>query len=110
MLDKFRDYHPYGCTLWDVWIMTAKGFCCLLTMGELTEHMLHPSREVEKVYLARVSNQVTPEEAKRLERGVMVDGRYTSQAKARILDVKPMYTEMMITIHEGRNRQCAQNG
>lgn len=36
--------------------------------------MLHPSREVEKVYLARVSNQVTAEEARRLENGVIVDG------------------------------------
>jgi len=104
VLDKFRDYpvrlYPVGRLDYD-----SEGLLLLTNDGELTEHMLHPSREVEKVYLARVSNQVTPDEAKRLERGVVVDGRETSPAKARILSVKPLYTEMMITIHEGRNRQ-----
>lgn len=104
VLDKFRDFpvrlYPVGRLDFD-----SEGLLLLTNDGELTEHMLHPSREVEKVYLARVSNQVTPEEAKRLERGVVVDGRQTSPAKARILSVKPLYTEMMITIHEGRNRQ-----
>jgi len=104
VLDKFRDYpvrlYPVGRLDYD-----SEGLLLLTNDGELTEHMLHPSREVEKVYLARVSNQVTPDEAKRLERGVMIDGRVTSQAKARILSVKPLYTEMMVTIHEGRNRQ-----
>lgn len=104
VLDKFRDFpvrlYPVGRLDYD-----SEGLLLLTNDGELTEHMLHPSREVEKVYLARVSNQVTPDEAKRLERGVLVDGRSTSPAKARILSVKPLYTEMMITIHEGRNRQ-----
>ena len=85
--------------------ISSEGLLLLTNDGELTERMLHPSREVEKVYLARVSNQVTPEEAKRIERGVMLDGRPTSRAKARILSVMPLYTDMMITIHEGRNRQ-----
>ena len=104
VLDKFRDYpvrlYPVGRLDYD-----SEGLLLLTNDGDLTEHMLHPSREVEKVYLARVSNQVTPEDAKRLERGVMVDGRATSRAKARILSASPLYTDMMITIHEGRNRQ-----
>lgn len=104
VLDKFRDYpvrlYPVGRLDYD-----SEGLLLLTNDGDLTKHMLHPSQEVEKVYLARVSNQVTPEEAKRLERGVLVDGRPTSRAKARILSVQPLYTEMMITIHEGRNRQ-----
>lgn len=104
VLDKFRDYpvrlYPVGRLDYD-----SEGLLLLTNDGELTEHLLHPSREVEKVYLARVSNQVTPAEAKQLERGVSVDGRLTSRAKARILTVEPLYTDMLITIHEGRNRQ-----
>ena len=104
VLDKFRDFparlYQVGRLDYD-----SEGLLLLTNDGDLTERMLHPSREVEKVYLARVSNQVTPEEAKRLERGVMVDGRVTSHAKARVLDAKPLYTDMMISIHEGRNRQ-----
>ena len=81
---------------------------------DLTERMLHPSQEVEKTYLARVSNELTPAEAKRLESGVMVDGRKTARAKVKILGVRGLYTDILVTIHEGRNRQvrrmCAQAG
>ncbi|MEG0900592.1 MAG: pseudouridine synthase, partial [Clostridia bacterium] len=104
VLDKFRDYpvrlYPVGRLDYD-----SEGLLLLTNDGDLTEHMLHPSREVEKVYLARVSNQVTPEQARRLENGVMVDGRRTSRAKAKLLRVMPLYTDLLITIHEGRNRQ-----
>ena len=104
VLDKFRDFpvrlYPVGRLDYD-----SEGLLLLTNDGDLTEHMLHPSREVEKVYLARVSNQVTQQEARRLDCGVMVDGRKTARAKVRLLDVKPLYTDMLVTIHEGRNRQ-----
>lgn len=104
VLDKFRDYpvrlYPVGRLDYD-----SEGLLLLTNDGDLTERMLHPSREVEKVYLARVSNQVTVAESKRLEKGVMIDGKLTSHAKARILNSSPLYTDMLVTIHEGRNRQ-----
>lgn len=104
VLDKFRDYpvrlYPVGRLDYD-----SEGLLLLTNDGDLTEKMLHPSREVEKAYLARVSNRVSVMEAKRLEKGVMVDDRLTSHAKARILNASPLYTDMLVTIHEGRNRQ-----
>ena len=104
VLDRFRDYpvrlYPVGRLDYD-----SEGLLLLTNDGDLTESMLHPSREVEKVYLARVSNVVTPQEAKRLERGVLVDGRMTARAKAKILSQQNLFTDMLITIHEGRNRQ-----
>lgn len=104
VLDRFKDYpvrlYPVGRLDYD-----SEGLLLLTNDGDLTERMLHPSQEVEKVYLARVSNVVTPEEARRLERGVMVDGRMTARAKAKILSQQNLFTDMLITIHEGRNRQ-----
>ncbi|MBP3648302.1 MAG: rRNA pseudouridine synthase [Clostridia bacterium] len=104
VLDRFKDYpvrlFPVGRLDYD-----SEGLLLLTNDGDLTERMLHPSREVEKVYLARVSNVVTPQEARRLERGVMVDGRMTARAKAKILSQQNLFTDMLITIHEGRNRQ-----
>ena len=104
VLDKFQDFpvrlYPVGRLDYD-----SEGLLLLTNDGDLTERMLHPSSEVEKVYLARVSNQVTPEEARRLESGVMVDGRKTARARVKLLNVKPLYTDMLVTIHEGRNRQ-----
>ena len=104
VLDKFRDYpvrlYPVGRLDYD-----SEGLLLLTNDGDLTERMLHPSMEVEKTYLARVSNEMTIEEARRLERGVMVDGRKTARAKVKILGVKGLYTDILVTIHEGRNRQ-----
>lgn len=104
VLDKFRDYpvrlYPVGRLDYD-----SEGLLLLTNDGDLTERMLHPSMEVEKTYLARVSNELTIEEARRLERGVMVDGRKTAHAKVKILAAKGLYTDILVTIHEGRNRQ-----
>ena len=104
VLDRFRDYpvrlYPVGRLDYD-----SEGLLLLTNDGDLTERMLHPSMEVDKVYLARVSYQVTPEEARKLASGVMVDGRKTARAKTKILSVQNLFTDMLITIHEGRNRQ-----
>jgi len=104
VLDKFRDFpvrlYPVGRLDYD-----SEGLLLLTNDGDLTERVLHPSHEVEKVYLARVSNELTPEEARRLENGVMVDGRRTARAKVKILGFKNLYTDILVSIHEGRNRQ-----
>ncbi len=104
VLDKFQEYpvrlYPVGRLDYD-----SEGLLLLTNDGDLTEHLLHPSREVEKTYLARVAGEVTPEEVSRLIRGVMVDGRLTSRAKARVIRANDRYSDMLITIHEGRNRQ-----
>lgn len=104
VMDRFADFpvrlYPVGRLDYD-----SEGLLLLTNDGDLTERMLHPSMEVDKTYLARVSNQVTPEEARQLERGVMVDGRKTARAKVHILSVQNLFTDMIITIHEGRNRQ-----
>ena len=103
-MDKFRDYpvrlYPVGRLDYD-----SEGLLLLTNDGDLTERMLHPSMEVEKTYLARVSNELTQQEARRLESGVMVDGRKTARAKVKILGFKGLYTDILVTIHEGRNRQ-----
>jgi 23S rRNA pseudouridine2605 synthase len=84
VLDHFRDYpvrlYPVGRLDYD-----SEGLLLLTNDGDLTERMLHPSMEVEKVYLARVSYQVTEQEARRLAAGVMVDGRKTARA-----DLQPL--------------------
>lgn len=104
VLDKFRDYpvrlYPVGRLDYD-----SEGLLLLTNDGDLTERLLHPSKEVDKTYLARVAGEIAPEEVSRLIRGVMVDGRLTSRAKARVIKADENFTDMLITIHEGRNRQ-----
>ena len=104
VLDKFRDYparlYPVGRLDFD-----SEGLLLLTNDGELTQRMLHPSREVEKVYLAKISNRLMPETAKRLQEGVWLGERKTAPAKVRILKYDAFSTSVLVSIHEGRNRQ-----
>lgn len=104
VLDKFRDYpvrlYPVGRLDYD-----SEGLLLLTNDGELTQRMLHPSHEIEKVYLARVSNELSLESVRKLKQGVMIEGRRTAPAKVRIIKKETFATVILISIHEGRNRQ-----
>ncbi|MDD7317085.1 MAG: pseudouridine synthase [Eubacteriales bacterium] len=104
VLDKFRDYpvrlYPVGRLDYN-----SEGLLLLTNDGELTNSMLHPSRLVDKVYMARVSNVLTDQEAMKLERGVYLGGYKTAPAKVRILKTSEIFTDITLTIHEGKYRQ-----
>ncbi len=104
VLDHFRDYpvrlYPVGRLDFD-----SEGLLILTNDGELTQRLTHPSHEVEKRYIARVSNQVSDEELRLLRSGVSLEGRRTAPAKVSVLRRDPFSTDLLITIHEGRNRQ-----
>lgn len=105
VMDKFRDYpvrlYPVGRLDYD-----SEGLLLLTNDGDLMNNLLHPSHEVDKTYLARVSNQVSDESIRRLRAGVKLDdGRMTSPAKVRFLKQEAFATVLLVTIHEGRYRQ-----
>lgn len=104
VLDHFRDYpvrlYPVGRLDYD-----SEGLLLLTNDGALTERLLHPSHQVDKTYLARVSGEVTLEEVRMLRQGVLLDDHKTSPAKVRVLKLEAFATQVLVTIHEGRNRQ-----
>ena len=104
VLDQFRDFpvrlYPVGRLDFD-----SEGLLLLTNDGDLTARLTHPSGEVNKSYIARVSLQLTDEELNRLLFGIMIDGRNTAKAGAKILKQESLFTDVLITIHEGRNRQ-----
>ena len=104
VMDKFRDYpvrlYPVGRLDYD-----SEGLLLLTNDGDMMNHVLHPSREVSKVYLTKVSKQVTEEEINSLRRGVLIEGKMTSPASVRLIRSETFDTVLLISIHEGRNRQ-----
>ncbi|MBQ8073189.1 MAG: rRNA pseudouridine synthase [Clostridia bacterium] len=104
VLDKFRDYpvrlFPVGRLDYD-----SEGLLLLTNDGEAMNHLLHPSREVQKKYLIKASNQVSDGEMQQLRRGVMIEGKLTSPAEVRLIRRETFDTVLLISIHEGRNRQ-----
>ena len=104
VMDKFRDYpvrlYPVGRLDYD-----SEGLLLLTNDGALTEKMLHPSHQVDKTYLARVTAHVSMDAVRKLRAGVMLDDHKTSPAKVRIVKEETFATVVLVTIHEGRNRQ-----
>ena len=104
VMDHFRDYpvrlFPVGRLDFD-----SEGLLLLTNDGEMMNRLLHPKHEVKKVYLAKASNQVSEEEIRHLRTGVFIDGKLTSPAQVRLIRYETFDTVLLISIHEGRNRQ-----
>lgn len=104
VLDKFRDYpvrlYPVGRLDYE-----SEGLLLLTNDGDMMNHVLHPSHEVSKTYLTKASNRVTEDEIRLLRSGVIIDGRMTSPAQVRLIRYETFDTVLLISIHEGRNRQ-----
>lgn len=83
------------------------GVLILTNDGELTNLLIHPKNEVDKLYVAKVSGLVGKEQAKRLASGVIIDGRKTAKANVRVTkyDKSKNISIVELTIHEGRNHQ-----
>ena len=104
VMDKFRDYpvrlYPVGRLDYD-----SEGLLLLTNDGDMMNSLLHPSHEVNKTYLARVSSRLEDENIRRLRQGVTLDGRLTSPAQVRVVRYETFDTVVLVTIHEGRYRQ-----
>lgn len=106
VMDRFADIperlYPVGRLDYD-----SEGLLLLTNDGELAQRLTHPSCEVDKVYLARVSGNPSNEALDRLRRGVFMEGdeRRTCPAQVRVVRDESLFTDVLVTIHEGRNRQ-----
>ena len=66
--------------------------------------LTHPSSNIEKVYLVKIDEAVNPHVLKKLETGVIIDGKKTAPAKVKVkkIDKKKNKSLIYLTIHEGR--------
>ena len=85
----------------------TSGLLLLTNDGELTNLLIHPSHEVEKVYLVKIDDIVNPSLVKSLSNGVVIDGKKTGKARVKIkkIDKKKKNSLIELTIYEGRNHQ-----
>ncbi len=106
VLDRFAEYpvrlYPVGRLDFD-----SEGLLLLTNDGELTQQLLHPSHEVEKVYLARITGDLSLDAIRALRKGVLMEGesRTTSVARVRVIKRETFACVVLVGIHEGRNRQ-----
>lgn len=96
--------------------MHSEGLLLLTNDGQLAHHLMHPSHEVYKQYLVKLSPDEpglpSPEEA--LSRPIELDGQRLLPARCRLLAKMETGYVMTIAIRQGKNRQirrmCAKCG
>ena len=93
--------------------MYSEGLLLMTNDGELMQHLLHPSDEVEKTYHVSVYGPVAGAAA-RLSAITDLEGEAIRPARVEVLRQTARTAELSITIHEGKNRQirrmCAACG
>lgn len=83
----------------------TEGLLLLTNDGDLAHGLTHPSRGVEKTYLAEVEGVPTRGALRQLREGVDLEDGRTAPAKARLAQTTPNGSALELVIHEGRNRQ-----
>ena len=83
------------------------GAIILTNDGYLANKLMHPSSNINKVYIAKTDGIITGYDIKRLRNGVIIDGHRTSKCHVKLKKIdKAKNTSLIeITIHEGKNHQ-----
>ncbi len=83
------------------------GAIILTNDGELTNYMTHPSKMIDKVYLAKIKGIITGEDINKMKNGLVIDNYKTSKCRVKLKSYnKKNNTSLVeVTIHEGHNHQ-----
>lgn len=84
--------------------LQTSGLLLLTNDGALAARLLHPSREVPRVYRAKVRGTPTAEALARLKRGVRLEDGRATLAQVRVVERLPTKSWLECTVHEGRWR------
>lgn len=81
----------------------TKGLLLFTNDGELAHRLAHPRFQIEKVYLATLHEQLTPEHLEALQKGVRLkDGFIKPDSISYIAGKRKNYVK--VAIHSGKNR------
>lgn len=84
--------------------MDSEGLLLMTNDGELTNHLLHPRHEVDKSYLVWVKN-ATKKGVLDMQKAMDIDGYTIKPATVEVLGQNNTLVQLLVVIHEGRNRQ-----
>lgn len=84
----------------------SEGLLLFTNDGELTHALLHPSRGVERTYMAWVTPPPSPDSLGALRAGVMLGrGQKSGAAQVRVLGTRGSTSRVRVIIREGKNRE-----
>jgi 23S rRNA pseudouridine2605 synthase len=84
----------------------SSGILLLTNDGEFANLLMHPKYEVDKVYVAKIDGLPTPQELKRLKKGVLSENEWLKAIHYNVLSTDRKNKSMIIelTLREGKNR------
>lgn len=102
LINTDKRIYPVGRLDYD-----TTGVLLLTNDGEFANILMHPSNQIDKVYLVKTPGILTKEQLASLRNGVIIDGFKTSPAKVKIKQYNKSSNLSLveITIHEGKNHQ-----
>lgn len=93
--------------------MDSEGLLLLTNDGDYANKMMHPSACVKKVYRVTVKGY-SQQALERVKKPIILDGYQIKPPEVSLLSAQDDQAQLLITIHEGRNRQvrrmCARAG
>ncbi len=93
--------------------MDSEGLLLFTNDGEFANYLMHPSHQVDKTYLVTVTGY-SDAAVERLKQPVTLDGYTIRTPQVQLQQQTGEKARLLVTIHEGRNRQvrrmCAMAG
>lgn len=83
----------------------TSGLILLTNDGDIYNKLIHPRREVDKVYIAIIKDIPSEEKISEFCNGLDIGDYITAKAKFSIIQQLQDKCKVKITIHEGKNRQ-----
>ena len=83
----------------------AEGFLLLTNDGDLAHRLSHPSFRIPRTYRVKVKGKPSPEEIRKLSRGISLEDGPTAPCRITFLRETRENAWMEMTLREGRNRQ-----
>ena len=83
----------------------SEGMLLFTNDGDFANKIMHPKKDVYKVYRVTVRPAVTDEMIAEFSDGMMLDGRKTAPAEVRVISRQEGRVVLEILLREGRNRQ-----
>jgi len=102
LIDTKKRIYPVGRLDYD-----TTGALLLTNDGKLTNKLIHPKNNIDKVYLAKIKGIINVVDIEKLKKGVKIDNYTTSPCKVKVrkVDKKTNTCLVELTIHEGHNHQ-----
>lgn len=81
------------------------GLIILTNDGDFANHLMHPSNEIEKTYVAKLEGIITKDDINKIKEGIVIDKRKVEvkRFKVKQKNITKNNTIVEITIIEGRN-------